>query len=83
MAKKPAASAPRPSTSAAPAMAMAGAGHGHDDHAVSDAPEMDYPAHEKMFSAFGEMVKWGIVAGAVLVIFLFIVIHPMIPTVAS
>jgi hypothetical protein len=74
----------RPAKPAAAAvMAMAGADHGDHGHVVSDAPGMDYPAHEKMFNAFGEIVKWGIVAGAVLVIFLFLVIHPMIPTVAS
>ncbi len=62
---------------------MAGGGHDDHGHGAVDAPEMDYPAHEKMFNAFGEMVKWGIVAGAVLVIFLFLVIHPMIAPVAS
>jgi hypothetical protein len=49
-------------------------GHGAPQYAAADG--MDYAAHEAMFERFGAMVKWGMGAGAVLVIFLFIVIHP-------
>ncbi len=45
--------------------------------------DMDYAAHEATFTWFTGMVKWGIGLGFVLVIFLFIAIHPMIPPPAS
>jgi hypothetical protein len=44
---------------------------------------MDYAAHEAMYMRFTSLVKWGIVAVAILVIFLFVVIHPMVPPPAS
>jgi len=74
---------------AEPAMAMAASGHdvhgspvlatGHDT--ISSG--MDYAAHESMYHRFTDIVKWGIVGVVVLVLFLFIVIHPMVPPPAS
>ncbi len=61
--------------------------HGHDTAGLpandGTVPAMDYPAHEAMFNKFTGLVKWGIVACVVLVIFLFIAIHPMVPPPAS
>ena len=51
----------------------------HDDNASA----MDYPAHETMYSHFTDMVKWGIIGAVVLVLFLFVVIHPMVPVATS
>jgi hypothetical protein len=44
---------------------------------------MDYAAHESMYHKFTGLVKWGIIIAVVVVIFLFVVIHPMVPTAAS
>jgi len=81
MAKKPA-----PATRSASPAASHG-GHGHDDTPMSSANTissgMDYAAHEAMYHRFTNIAKWGIVACAVLVIFLFIAIHPMVPTPAG
>ena len=40
---------------------------------------MDYAAHEAMYHRFTDLVKWGIIGSVVLVLFRFIVIHPMVP----
>jgi hypothetical protein len=81
MAKKPATAA----RSIKPAASLGG--HGHDDTPTSSMTSipsgMDYAAHEAMYHRFTNIAKWGIVACAVLVIFLFISIHPMVPTAAS
>ena len=59
----------------------------HDDHghgAPAGAGDgvitsgMDYAAHEAMYHRFTDLVKWGIVAVAVLVVFLFIDIRPFV-----
>ena len=57
----------------------------YDDHGhAAAAPAgvitsgMDYAAHEAMYHRFTDLVKWGIVAVAVLVVFLFIVIRPFV-----
>lgn len=39
---------------------------------------MDYAAHEAMYHRFTDLVKWGIIGAVVLVLFLFVVIHPML-----
>ena len=63
--------------SAAPAHAAPLDAHGDNTSA------MDYPAHDAMYSHFMSMVKWGIIGAVVLVLFLFIAIHPMVPVAAS
>ena len=40
------------------------------------SPDMDYKQHEATWKGFGAMVKWGIIAIAVLVVFLYIAINP-------
>jgi len=76
--------AKKPATTRSTKTAAAGhAAHGgHDDAPVSSAntipPAMDYAAHEAMYHRFTDIAKWGILACAVLVIFLFVVIHPMV-----
>jgi len=83
MAKTPATTS-RPRKTAAAAASHAD--HGHGSPAVNSdgtASDMDYEAHEATFERFTSLVKWGILACAVLVIFLFIVIHPMVPPPAS
>ncbi len=55
--------------------------HGHGAPAPAGdviSSGMDYAAHEAMYHRFTELVKWGIVAIAVLVVFLFIVIRPFV-----
>lgn len=37
----------------------------HHDH---DAPVMDYPEHEKTFSLFADLIKWGTVFSVVFVL---------------
>ncbi|MEO8882106.1 MAG: aa3-type cytochrome c oxidase subunit IV [Devosia sp.] len=86
MAKTPTTSSrPRKTAAAAPAVSSHG-DHGHASPSVNGdgtASDMDYVAHEAMFERFTGIVKWGMVACAVLVIFLFIVVHPMVPPPAS
>jgi hypothetical protein len=74
MAKRPSTS--RTSTPAAPAHHD----HAHAAPAGDGASAMDYPAHEAMYHRFTGLVKWGIIGSVVLVLFLFIVIHPMVTT---
>lgn len=87
MARKPAATTPRTRQPAIPAgsqpfiaepQAAAAAAHGE-----TLSSDMDYAAHEAMFMRFTGMVKWGIVGAVVLVLFLFIAVHPMITPPAS
>jgi hypothetical protein len=85
MAKTPASSPRRRSKPAVPAgaqpfIAEPAAAAAHGETLSSD---MDYAAHEAMYMRFTSLVKWGIVAVAILVIFLFVVIHPMVPPPAS
>ena len=71
--------------------AMAAAASGHDVHgapvvrtgADTISSDMDYAAHESMYHRFTGLVKWGIAVIAAVVVFLFIVIHPMVPPPAS
>ncbi|HVX81451.1 MAG: aa3-type cytochrome c oxidase subunit IV [Devosia sp.] len=76
--RKPAGSSPLPVESVVAA---------HPVYAVPEAGEvesgMDYAEHESTYARFTSLVKWGIAASAVLVLFLFIVIHPMVPPPAS
>ncbi len=51
--------------------------HGHAP-SYGTADGMDYSAHEATFNGFTTLVKWSILALFVLVIFLFVVIHPLI-----
>lgn len=37
-------------------------------HVAHDAPEMDYPEHERTYAAFVEMTKWGTIFMVVLLI---------------
>ena len=81
MAKQPA--SPRPSKPAIPAgstpfVAAPQAAHAAA-HGATLSSDMDYAAHEAMYMRFTSLVKWGIVAMVVLVVFLFIVINPMVP----
>ena len=88
MAKKPTTtttSRPR-KTAAATAPLLDDHGHGApvaagDISTISSG--MDYAQHEATYRWFGSMVKWGIIACVVLVLFLFIAIHPMVPHPAS
>jgi hypothetical protein len=48
-------------------------------HGATLSSDMDYAAHEATYMRFTSLVKWGIAACVVLVIFLFIAIHPMVP----
>ncbi|HTJ56349.1 MAG TPA: aa3-type cytochrome c oxidase subunit IV [Devosiaceae bacterium] len=57
--------------------------HGHTAPADGPGSAMDYAAHEATYRRFTGLVKWGIISCAVLLIFLFIVIRPMIETAAS
>jgi hypothetical protein len=60
--------------------------HGHGSPGINSdgtASDMDYEAHEATFERFTNLVKWGIAACIVLIIFLFIAIHPMVPPPAS
>lgn len=69
-----------------PTPSHATAGHGHASSVPVDdgtIPEMDYPSHEAMYHRFTGMVKWAIAACIVVLILLFIVVHPMIPAAAS
>ncbi len=63
------------------------ASHGHDGLGLpvddGTTPTMDYPAHEAMYHRFTSLVKWGIGVCVVLIVFLFIAIHPMVPPPAS
>ena len=86
MAKSPA-SSPRSRKPAVPAGAQpfiaepaAAAAAAHGETLSSD---MDYAAHEAMYMRFTGLVKWAILAMAILVIFLFAVVHPMVPPPAS
>jgi len=83
MAKTPATTSRPRKTAAAPASHD---NHGHGSPAVNSdgtASDMDYEAHESTYEFFTGFVKWGIIAIVVLVIFLFVVIHPMIVPPAS
>jgi|GEM_PF-1108230 len=53
----------------------------HGDTTISSA--MDYAAHEAMYRRFTGLVKWGIIGAVVLVLFLFVAIHPMLTAPAS
>lgn len=46
----------------------------HDTETISDA--MDYAQHEATWRIFGNLVKWGIIGCAVLVLALYIFIQP-------
>ena len=48
------------------------------DHADTEtiSPEMDYAQHEATWAIFTRLVKWGIIACVVLVLALYIFIHP-------
>jgi Bacterial aa3 type cytochrome c oxidase subunit IV len=52
-------------------------------HGATLSPDMDYAAHEATYMRFTRLVKWGIGCIAVLLIFLFIVVNPIIPPPAS
>ena len=85
MAKKPTASATRASTAARAAKPAAvsqahdhASDHGHGPASVGTAEGNDYAAHEATFHGFTTLVKWSILALFVLVIFLFVVVHPLI-----
>ena len=39
-------------------------------------PDMDYEQHEATYANVMRLTKWGVIALAVLVVFLFIVINP-------
>jgi hypothetical protein len=70
---------PTTSPHASPASPAASGGHGAagvSDSAVSTA--MDYAMHEGTYRQVTTMVKWAILCLAVLVVFLFIVIHPFV-----
>ena len=57
------------------------ADHGHGGAPSYGAAEgMDYPAHEETFHGFTTLVKWSILGLAVVVIFLYVVVHPLIRT---
>ncbi|MDR3473185.1 MAG: aa3-type cytochrome c oxidase subunit IV [Devosia sp.] len=78
--------AKKPTTS--PASTAAASNHDHaravpagGDAAIAGA--MDYPAHEAMYHRFTDLVKWGIIGAIILVLFLYIVIHPMLTPAAS
>jgi hypothetical protein len=38
------------------------------DHHHNDAPAMDYAEHEKTFSLFAELIKWGTVFSVIFVL---------------
>jgi len=46
----------------------------HDTTEIS--PFMDYAQHEKTWHLFTRLVKWGIIAAAVLMVFLYFAINP-------
>jgi len=75
--RKPAVPAGAQPFIAEPAAAAAAA------HGETLSSDMDYAAHEAMYMRFTGLVKWGVVCIAILVIFLFVVIHPMVPPPAS
>jgi hypothetical protein len=48
-----------------------------DNHNTTEiSPYMDYQQHEKTWNLFTQLVKWGIIGCAVLVVFLYIAINP-------
>lgn len=52
----------------------------HDTPASGDRhPDMDYAQHEATYSGFIEMVKWGIIASAVIVVALYCFIEAQQP----
>ena len=83
MAKKPAASRSSKTVAASAGLAHAAGGHDMPSSSGTVSSGMDYAAHEAMYHRFTGMVKWGIIGAAVVVIFLFLVIHPMVPPAAS
>jgi len=80
MAKKPAASR---STSSAAAHAGAAAVHNAPASVGTISSAMDYAEHESTYHKFTGLVKWAIVITAVVVVFLYVVIHPMVQVAAS
>ena len=40
------------------------------DHVAHDAPEMDYPEHEKTYAMFVGLAKWGTILMVLLMIFM-------------
>lgn len=46
----------------------------HDTETISDA--MDYAQHEATWGVFTNLIKWGIIACAVLVVLLYFFINP-------
>ena len=40
------------------------------DHVAHDAPEMDYPEHEKTYAMFVGLAKWGTIFMVLLMIFM-------------
>jgi len=52
-------------------------------HGETLSSDMDYAAHEAMYMRFTSLVKWSILCIAILLIFLFIVVNPIVPPPAS
>jgi hypothetical protein len=50
------------------------ADHSHDTETISDA--MDYAQHEATWKIFSNLIKWGTIGCAVLVLALYIFINP-------
>ena len=46
----------------------------HDTETISDA--MDYAEHQKTWTFFTALIKWGIISCAVLVVLLYVLIQP-------
>ena len=44
------------------------------DHADPNATEMDYPAHERNYSGFIKLFKWGTVATAIIALIVVAII---------
>jgi hypothetical protein len=83
MAKKPAAPHSSKTVAASAGLVHAAPGHDMPGATATVSSGMDYAAHEAMYHRFTGLVKWGIIGAAVLLIFLFIAIHPMVPIAAS
>ncbi len=43
-----------------------------ETHVAHDAPEMDYPEHEKTYENFLAMTKWGVIFMVLLMVFMAI-----------
>jgi L-lactate permease len=75
MAKKPAASR---STPAAAAHAGAAAAHQTPASVGTISSAMDYAEHESTYAKFTGLVKWSIISAIVVMVLLYIIIHPMV-----